>query len=79
MEKARFRKIKELPEEVYLSIENCIAEIIDILKRPENEEHLNGRAHHLVGREFRFMFMEEHHTYIHERMKKAKTSKDKDK
>ena len=76
---ARFRKRKELPDEVYLSMENCIEEIMDILKRPGNEEHMNGRAHHLVGRDFRFMFMEEHHAHIRERIKKAKTSKDKDK
>ena len=80
MQENTMRKRKRtLPDDVYIAMEPCIEEVMEILKRPGNESHLNGPAYHLVSREFRSMFMDSHREYMVERMKKAKTSKDKDK
>jgi len=68
-------KRRQLPEEVYPIMETCVQEIIEVLKKPENEEHLNGPIYHFVSRDFRDIIRESHKKYVIERMKKAPKSK----
>jgi len=76
------RKKGELPDRVYLVIENAIDEITDIFLegKDDNMDFLRDlRSFSFVGREFKMALREKERELIHERMKKAKTSKDRDK
>jgi len=76
------RKKGELPDRVYLVIENAVDEITDIFLegKDDNMDFLrNLRSFSFVGREFKNALREKERELIYERMKKAKTSNDKDK
>jgi len=74
------RKKGELPDRVYLVIENAVDEITDIFLegKDDNMDFLrNLRSFSFVGREFKNALREKERELIYERMKKVKDSKDK--